>query len=251
MMAPRDSPFAVAVAAVRSTAAYLVVSLYTLLAGPPGILLAHLFGPNVLYRLGQIGVEIGLLLTGMRYEVSGAEHIQTTRAAVYCVNHSSNVEPPILYLALSRLFPRLRVLYKAELHAALPVLSSGFDLVGFVPIARGDRDQSRRAIDHAAAALRAGNSFLIFPEGTRSRTGQLLPFKKGGFLMALKGSAPIVPIAIVGARDAMRKGSPIIRPVTIRVTLGPPVETDGMTLADRNRLTTEVRGRIEGLLGRS
>ena len=249
MTASPDSRVAILVAAVRSLAAYLAVSLYTLLVGPPGIVYARLRGsPAGLYRLGQFGVQMGLWLTGIRYEVTGGEYIQATRAAVYCVNHTSNVEPPILCLALRRLFPRLRVLYKAELHG-LPVLSTGFDLAGFVPIARGNREQSTRAIDEAAAALRAGNSFLIFPEGTRSRTGQLLPFKKGGFVMALKGQAPIVPVAIVGAREAMHKGSPIIRPVTIRIALGPPVEVAGMTHADRDRLATDVRARIAGLLG--
>jgi 1-acyl-sn-glycerol-3-phosphate acyltransferase len=91
---------------------------------------------------------------------------------------------------------------------------------------------------------------MIYPEGTRSRTGELLPFKKGGFIMAIKAQAPIVPVAIKGARDAMRKGSPIIRPVTARVRLGPPVETRGATLEDRDRLIAEVRGRIAAMLER-
>jgi 1-acyl-sn-glycerol-3-phosphate acyltransferase len=230
-------------------AAYVTVAVYVLLAAPVGILVARLGGgTNLLYWLGRRGVEIGLALTGMRYRVTGAEHIQTQRAAVYCVNHSSNVEPPILYLALKSLFPRLRILYKAELHTALPLLAHGFDLVGFVPIARNDREQSIRAIDTAAAALREGNSFLIFPEGTRSRTGRLLPFKKGGFVMAIKGQAPIVPVAIQGSRDAMRKGSPFIRPVTIRVTFGEPVETSDFKPTDRDGLIAEVRSRIEGML---
>ena len=107
------------------------------------------------------------------------------------------------------------------------MLVQAFDLGGFVPLERGNREQSLPAIDRAGEALREGNSFLIFPEGTRSRTGELLPFKKGGFIMALKGQAPIVPVAISGARDAMRKGSFVIQPVTVRVRFGEPVETAG------------------------
>ena len=105
------------------------------------------------------------------------------------------------------------------------------------------------SIDRAAESIRAGNSFLIFPEGTRSRTGALLPFKKGGFIMAVKGQAPIVPVAIVGARRAMRKGSPIIYPVLVHVRFGAPAETAGLTIEDRDSLISTVRERVEAMLG--
>jgi 1-acyl-sn-glycerol-3-phosphate acyltransferase len=166
------------------------------------------------------------------------------------VNHTSNVEPPILYAALSDLFPRLRIVYKAELRK-LPILVNAFDLGGFVPLQRGNPEQSLPAIEQAAEALREGNSFLIFPEGTRSRTGALLPFKKGGFVMALKAQAPVVPVAIVGARDAMEKGSFVIKPVTIEVRFGEPVETRGMAPTDRDALAVTVRARVAALLDRA
>ena len=153
----------------------------------------------------------------------------------------------MLFEALSPLFPRLSVLYKAELRK-LPILVRAFDLAGFVPLERNNREQSLPAIERAAEALRSGRSFMIFPEGTRSRTGALLPFKKGGFIMAIKAQAPVVPTAIVGARDAMRKGSFVIQPVTVKVKFSPPVETAGMSLDDRDRLSDAVRERIAGLL---
>ena len=237
------------IAALRSIATYVAVSLYVVLVGPPLLVAALLLGsPSILYQAGRGGVRLGLFLSGIRFVVEGKDRILVDRAAVYAVNHASNVEPPIIFEVLHQLFPRLRILYKAELRK-LPVLVRAFDLAGFVPLERGNRDQSLPAIERAAQALRDGNSFLIFPEGTRSRTGALLPFKKGGFIMAVKGQAPIVPVAIVGARRAMRKGSPIIYPVLVHVRFGEPVETAGLTIDDRDDLISTVRGRVEAMLG--
>ncbi|HUL75480.1 MAG TPA: lysophospholipid acyltransferase family protein, partial [Vicinamibacterales bacterium] len=110
------------------------------------------------------------------------------------------------------------------------------------------KEAAMRSIDAGAASIRAGNSFLIFPEGTRSRTADLLPFKKGGFIMAIKAAAPIVPVAVQGGRDAMRKGSAIIRPVTVSIRVGEPIETTGLDVDDRGRVIDEVRSRIAALL---
>lgn len=200
-----------------------------------------------MYRAGGLGVRVGLALAGIRLEVKGRQHLHP--AAVYACNHSSNVEPPAVFLALERLFPRLRVLYKAEMRK-LPVLVWVFDAAGFVPLERGNPEQSRPAVDRAAQGLQDGYSFVIFPEGTRSRTGELLPFKKGGFLMAIKAQAPVIPVAVSGGRAAMRKGSPLIWPVTVTVDLGEPVPTTGLRVEDRDQLVARVRSSIEARLPR-
>jgi 1-acyl-sn-glycerol-3-phosphate acyltransferase len=129
----------------------------------------------------------------------------------------------------------------------IPVLGPVMVAGGFVPVERDRREASMASIERAADSIRAGNSFLIFPEGTRSRTSELLPFKKGGFIMAIKAQAPIVPVAVSGGRAAMRKGSWLVRPVMVDVRIGEPVATESYTLDDRDQLIEVVRARIEEL----
>ena len=233
------------IAAVRSVLAYLVVSLYVLVAGTIGLAIAIPFKlKGVLYELGHIGVGLALAMAGIRYRITGKEHVPKGRAVVFCSNHESNVDPPVLFQALHR---RLHVLFKAEL-TKLPVLGKVMLAGGFVAVERDRREASLASIERAAASIKAGNSFLIFPEGTRSRTSELLPFKKGGFIMAIKAGAPIVPVAISGGRDAMRKGSWFVRPVLCRIRLGEPVETAGYSVDDRDQVIEIVRARVEELL---
>ncbi|MBM62255.1 MAG: 1-acyl-sn-glycerol-3-phosphate acyltransferase [Acidobacteria bacterium] len=236
------------IAGVRSIAAYLLVSLYVVIVAPPGIVWALVTKRSrALYWLGRQGVRLGLFLAGIRYRVAGAEYVQSGRPSVYCVNHTSNLEPPVLFMVLQAVHPKLRILYKAEIHK-LPLLSTVFDIAGFVPIQRLNREQSRTAIEKAASALRSGDSFLIFPEGTRSRTGVLLPFKKGGFVMAVRGGGAIVPLTIFGTRKAMRRGSPIIRPVVVSVRIGKPINPNDFGVDRRDDLVRATRRSMEELL---
>jgi 1-acyl-sn-glycerol-3-phosphate acyltransferase len=230
---------------VRSLVTYVAISLYVLVAGTIGLLIAIPFkAKNLLYRLGHGGVALALGLAGIRYTVIGREHIPVGRAVVFCANHQSNVDPPVLFRALHR---RLHILYKAELRK-LPVLGRVFEVGGFVAVQREHRDAAFASIERAAESIRQGNSFLIFPEGTRSKTDALLPFKKGGLVMALRAQAPIVPVAIMGGRAAMQKGSAFVRPVNVTVRIGPPIDTAGMSADDRDALIDKVRARIEALI---
>jgi 1-acyl-sn-glycerol-3-phosphate acyltransferase len=209
------------------------------------MLLALLFGwTGVLYQLGHGGVRLGCALSGIRFHVAGAEHLPRDRSAVYFSNHQSNIDPPVLFAALH---PRMHILYKREMDR-IPILTRAFRMGGFIPIDRRNKEAAMRSIEVGARSILDGSSFLIFPEGTRSKTEDLLPFKKGGFIMAILAQAPVVPVAVQGGRSAMRKGSWIIRPATVSIRVGPPVETAGLKRDDRDRLIARIRGEIETLL---
>jgi 1-acyl-sn-glycerol-3-phosphate acyltransferase len=232
------------IAAIRSVLTYVTVSLYVLIVAPPGMLVSAIFGAKAhLYVLGHMGVRLGLALAGIRVRVAGLERVPD-RAAVYASNHQSNVDPPVIFDVVH---PRLHILYKAEIDA-VPILARAFRYGGFIPVDRRNKEAALRSIETGAASIRAGNSFLIFPEGTRSKTSELLPFKKGGFIMAIKAQAPIVPVAVQGGRDSMRRGSWMLRPVTVSVRIGEPIESAGYTLDRRDELIATTRARIAALL---
>jgi 1-acyl-sn-glycerol-3-phosphate acyltransferase len=113
---------------------------------------------------------------------------------------------------------------------------------------RANRASAIASVDAAAARLAAGDSFIIAPEGTRARGGEMLPFKKGGFVMAIKAQVPVVPVALHGTAEAMPRGRFWVKPGVVRVEVGDPIPTVGLTLDDRERLMETVRGRMQAML---
>jgi 1-acyl-sn-glycerol-3-phosphate acyltransferase len=233
---------------IRTAAVIVFLGLYVPAASLVGVPLAHLLrSPAVLFTLGRFGIGVALILSGTRVVVDGRENLGDTRNTVVMPNHASHLDAPVLFKALGIDF---KAVAKKEIFR-IPFLGHVLRVAGFIGVDRGDRNQARRALDRAAQSLREGNSFLIFPEGTRTRTGELGPFKRGAFVAAIEAGSRIVPVALQGVHELMPRGRLQIRPGTVRMRLLDPIDAGGYSYDDRERLAAEVRSRIAAALATS
>ncbi len=161
---------------------------------------------------------------------------------IFMSNHESQMDPPVLVAALP--VPAVYIAKKEVKY--MPFVGWAAWAAGVIFIDRGDRDRAIRSIHDAAMQIRGGKSVVIFPEGTRSRDGQMLPFKKGGFALALEAGVPIIPLATMGGFQVLPRGSLFFRPGQYRVRVGTPVHPS--EFPDRDLLLQEVRQSIETLM---
>jgi 1-acyl-sn-glycerol-3-phosphate acyltransferase len=230
---------------IRSVLVFLFLGPYAILASVFGYPVARLAGsPNLLYHLGRFGVRTALFLAGVRVAFEGADRFSRAGNTVVMPNHVSHLDAAILF-ALIDLQPKAVV--KKELYS-FPFVHYCMRYAGFIEIDRRDAMQSRAAIARAVASLKAGSTFIIFPEGTRSRTGELGPFKKGAFVVAIEAGSTIVPLAVSGAAELLPPGRFRIGSGTVRLRVLDAVDAAQYSYADRDRLVDEVRGRIAAAL---
>jgi 1-acyl-sn-glycerol-3-phosphate acyltransferase len=173
-----------------------------------------------LYNAAQMIVRAGYFLARIRVEVKGRESIPANTACIFMANHVSNLDPPAL---LPNIPGRTSAFLKRSL-MRIPVLGLGFKLGEFIPVDRtGDRESALASITEARRVLAKGVHITTFVEGTRSRDGRMLPFKKGPFYLAKETGAPCVPVSIWGTETMMSKGSVRIRPGTAHITFHAPL----------------------------
>jgi 1-acyl-sn-glycerol-3-phosphate acyltransferase len=230
---------------IRTALVLLFLGPYAILAGAFGYPVARLLGsPRLLYALGRVGVRSALWLAGVRVVFEGAERLSGGSNLIVMPNHTSNLDAAILF-GLIDLQPKAVV--KKELYS-FPFVHYSLRYAGFIEIDRKDKIQSKHAIARAVAALKSGSTFIIFPEGTRSRTGELGPFKKGAFVVAIEAGSRIVPLAVSGASALLPPDQFVIRRGTVRVRVLDAVDASKYSYADRERLLDDVRGRIAAAL---
>lgn len=214
--------------------------IYILVVGLPFLIHAWLTKTtDKLYRVGVNGARLAVWLSGVDLEVQGLEKIPHGRAAIYMPNDQSNCDPP----AVISILPPVLVMAKQEFFK-IPVLGPAMVLRGFIPVDRKNRERAIAAVEQAVESMKAGNSFMAFPEGTRSPDGRLQTFKKGLFVMAIKAGALIVPVSVSGARKIMPKGEFGIHPGRVRITLHDPISAADYGLELRKELIEATRQAI-------
>ena len=196
-----------------------------------------------IYRMAQIGAGSALWLAGIRLKLLHRERAFAPSTAVFVCNHVSNLDPPALFSTL----PRIAVVLKKSL-GRIPVLGYVMGLGGFIYVNRADRESRRKTIEASVATLRNGVSLLVFPEGTRSPDGKLLPFRPGPFSMAIEAQVPVVPITVHGSRQLMPKDRNWIHAGEFTVHFHEPISTVGLTSQDRAALMERARSTMEAAL---
>ncbi len=199
---------------------------------------------RALHRMAQFWAKIHLMTSGIQVSVIGLENISSPPYIFMC-NHQSALD---IFSLLNGLPVQFKWIAKRELFY-IPFLGWAMKRAGYISLDRKHPREAIKAMDDAAKKIREGTNIIIFPEGTRSKDGHLLPFKKGGFSLALRAKVPIVPVGISGSNRLQPKGSFIPNQKgVIYLRIGKPVETAQGSRSAKTEIMMTVRQAIEGLM---
>ena len=232
---------------MRNIVAGLVLTLLTILAIPV-ILVCALFGlRDGFLAYGAWMMRVGRLLLGIGIDASGLERLDRNIPYVFMCNHLSFLDAPMLVTVVDR---PVRFIVKRFVFR-IPVLGLGMRFAGYVPLDKEGVGEGRKRIARAVRLIKERRySFLVYPEGTRSWEGRLLPFRRGGFFLALDSGAPIVPVSIQGTYELMPRGSRSIRRGSVRIVFHEPIPVSGFTRETMPVLMEQVRAAIASSLGK-
>ena len=233
--------------ALRAIWTYLVAVVSTAYVGGSVILYRYLWPSRFRWYADRSTAEWSSMVlwgAGVKHVLENAEQLGRDRGQVLVSNHQSWFD----VFALAASLPvKFSFVGKKEL-SSVPFLGQAWEKVGHIAIDRSDHKAAIESLRRVDEQFRAGRTIVMFPEGTRSPTGELKRFKKGAFVMAIKSQVPVVPVAVTGTRSIMEKGSWIIAPGTATVRVGEPISTEGLTLADRSRLARKAHAAVARLL---
>ena len=220
------------------------LSLYILIVGPPLLVYTWITrDPDPIYWAGVKGVLFFVRAVGVRVRVQGVERIPPG-VCIFVANHTSSADAPAVVGAIPR---RIAVILKESLFK-WPIVGQAFSSAHFIPVNRSAHDSAIASVEKATEALRGGQSFLIYPEGTRSPDGRLQRFKKGAVVMAINAAVPIVPMVCSGAHRVMGKRSLVIHPGEIVVEFLDPIDSSQYSLEQRDLLIEKIREAMSAAL---
>jgi 1-acyl-sn-glycerol-3-phosphate acyltransferase len=227
---------------VRNAFQLFLLALWTLVLGTPAILLGLLVPGRerkgrIFRWVTKIYSRLALPLFGVTVETRGLSRVDRNSPYVFMSNHVSHIDSPALAVSIPH--PMYWV-FKKEL-SRIPVFGWVLLSLGQIMVDRANFAQARTAMAAALEGLSGNHSVLIYPEGTRSKDGNLQPLKKGGFFLAVSSGLPIVPVRVSGSRDIVASGSLAVRPGHVIVELFDPIPTTGKTDADIPELMGRVR----------
>ena len=228
---------------IRTLVMLLFWAISTLVVAPIMLLYTILTG-NVmpLYRIGmKLGIT-GVRVAGIKINVLGMSNLDPARSYIFMSNHASNLDPPVF---VPNIPGRCSVLLKKEV-LRVPIFGRVLKMAEMVPVDRHNREAVIESVHAAARVLRRGLNMVIFPEGTRSLDGRLLPFKKGPFHLAVEAGVPVVPVTLLGTYECWPKGQFASRGGTTTVVFHPPIEPSAF--GDRETLMAQVRDAISSAL---
>ena len=187
-------------------------------------------------------MALGRHILGIHLDISGRETVDRIKPAVFMANHMSFLDGPLLFLVIPQ---SVRVILKIEIFR-IPIIGWAMKFVGFVPVDRKGLKTGRISIEHATRLIKERHySYLIFPEGTRSLDGQMLPFRRGAFFLAVNSQVPIIPITLEGSYELMPKGSSSTKKGTVRVVFHEAVSVQNCGDKDIPQLIERVRTLIQ------
>lgn len=202
-------------------------------------------GGNSAHQVAQLWGKVILFFSGVKVELRGnLDSITPYRSCIFMANHQSAFD---IFVLLARLPIPFRWVAKEELFK-IPIFGPSMRRAGYIPINRANPRDAVKSLSHAVRRIREGISVVVFPEGTRSGDGRLLPFKGGGFILAIRSTAPIIPTAVIGTFEVKKRGGFWVHPRTVIVSFGTPIETKGYKTRDKEVLKNKVFNALSDLL---
>lgn len=180
-------------------------------------------------------------LAGVKVVQHGLEHLEPGKSYIFCINHTSLLDLFVVFQSI----PYFHRSFQDESHFKIPIYGGCIRVFGQVPVRRGDKEFNRLAFEKAAEMIRSGDSFVVFPEGHRTRDGKLGKFYPGGFRLARQANVPVIPMALKGLRNVCPAGDWRLRPGRVDVIFGEPIPPD---VGDEVEIAARARAALNDLL---